>query len=58
MVDITYYHPPLYPLPSREGLLKKSPLPLWERVRVRDKKLKQLLRSLKINSINIAYAKC
>jgi hypothetical protein len=29
------YHPPLYPLPSREGILLVSPLPLWERVRVR-----------------------
>jgi hypothetical protein len=26
-------HPPLYPLPSREGLM--FPLPLWERVRER-----------------------
>jgi hypothetical protein len=31
------FHPPLNPLPSREGQIKKSPLPLWERVRVRGK---------------------
>jgi len=39
------YHPPLYPLPSREGKVKwyfskgeEFPLPLWERVRVRGMK--------------------
>jgi hypothetical protein len=51
MVEIAFYHPPLYPLPSREGILNKSPLPLWERGRVRGKDLKKLLRSLKSNSI-------
>jgi len=29
-----------FTLPSREGKLRKSPLPLWERVRVRGKNLK------------------
>jgi hypothetical protein len=43
-------HPPLNPLPSREGRLREFPRPLWERVRERGKKLKQLLRSLKINN--------
>ena len=39
------YHPPLYPLPSREGKVEgyfinggEFPLPLWERVRVRGMK--------------------
>jgi len=31
---------PLYPLPSREGEFMKSPLPLWERARVREKSFK------------------
>jgi hypothetical protein len=37
MVVALLCHPPLHPLTSREGRLKKFPLPLWERVRVRGK---------------------
>jgi len=39
MVVVPLCHPPLHLLPSREGKLKKFPLPLWERVRVRGKNL-------------------
>jgi hypothetical protein len=28
IIDITYYHPPLHPLPSREGGIKEVPSPL------------------------------
>src|SRR4030067_532537 len=31
IIDITYYHPPLYPLPTREEILKKSTFHLCER---------------------------
>jgi hypothetical protein len=39
MVVLFGFTLPFNPLPSREGKLSRSPLPLWERVRVRGKNL-------------------
>jgi hypothetical protein len=35
VVAVLSLHPPLNPLPSREGKLMNFPLPFWERVKVR-----------------------